>query len=378
MEFRQCGLEGVVVNKKFWNGKKVLITGHTGFKGSWLSLWLRSLGTYVIGYSLPPPTKPSLFEVANVAEGMLSIIGDVRDLEHLKAIFTKYKPEIIIHMAAQSLVRYSYSNPVDTYATNVMGTVNILEAARQIGCAKVIVIVTSDKCYENKEWMWGYRENNPMGGHDPYSSSKGCAELITSAYLHSYFSKKDYPFHGVAVASVRAGNVIGGGDWSEDRLVPDIMKAFMNSRPVIIRNPNSIRPWQYILEPLYGYLCLTERLWENGPEFVGGWNFGPNEEAKPVSWIVEKTTKLWGDNAYWELDNKNQNPHEDRYLTLDCSKAKKKLGWMPKLNLEMAIEWTVKWYHNFLQNNNIRNYTELEIARYEDCENKEAKLFLDL
>ena len=262
MEFGEGALENMVthkINKAFWANKRVMITGHTGFKGSWLSLWLQTMGAYVTGYSLSPPTRPSLFEAARVAEGMKSVTGDVRDFDHVTAVISEHKPEIIIHMAAQSLVRYSYKNPLETYTTNVIGTVNVLEAVRVTPGVKVVIIVTSDKCYENKEWLWGYRENDRIGGYDPYSSSKGCAELVTAAYRNSYFSEKQYEVHGVAVASVRAGNVIGGGDWSDDRLVPDIVRAFKENRPVIIRNPQSIRPWQYVLEPLHGYLCLSER-----------------------------------------------------------------------------------------------------------------------
>ncbi len=366
----------MVVNKKFWKGKKVLITGHTGFKGSWLSLWLQSIGTHIVGYSLPPPTKPSLFEVANVADGMCSINGDVRDIEHLKATIVKYQPEIIIHMAAQSLVRYSYIDPIETYTTNVLGTVNVLEAVRQIKGARKVLIITSDKCYKNNEWLWGYRENEPMGGHDPYSSSKGCAEIIISAYRHSYFPVENYDRHNVAIASARAGNVIGGGDWSDDRLIPDIMKAFMENRPVIVRNPNAVRPWQHVLEPLNGYLCLIEKLWANGPGFSSGWNYGPNDDdVCEVSWIVERMVKLWGENAQWDLD-KDQNPHEANYLKLDCSKAKNILKWSPKLNLPATLEWIIKWYRNYQQNKDMRNYSEAEIRRYEKLKNTKASSFL--
>jgi CDP-glucose 4,6-dehydratase len=351
----------VIINKEFWHNKKVLITGHTGFKGSWLSLWLQKMGAKVAGYSLSPPTKPSLFDIARVADNMTSIIGDIRDLEFLQSAISSQRPEIIIHMAAQSLVRYGYENPVETYSTNIMGTVNILEAVRQTKCAKVVLIVTSDKCYENKEWMWGYRENDPMGGYDPYSSSKGCAELITTAYHKSYFSN-----NGIAIASVRAGNVIGGGDWSEDRLIPDMMKAYMEHRTVLIRNPQAIRPWQYVLDPLRGYLILAERLWSNGEEYTGGWNFGPLDgDAKPVSWIVNEVKRILGDDFSWKLDNRSEHPKEAHYLKLDCSKARNKLEWKPKLSIKEALTWTVEWYRNFLLNKDMRIYTELEISRYE-------------
>ncbi|MBE0426179.1 MAG: CDP-glucose 4,6-dehydratase [Nitrospirae bacterium] len=350
------------MDKSFWKDKKVMITGHTGFKGSWLSIWLKRIGANVVGYSLPPPTNPSLFEIANVNRGITSIEGDIRNFEYLKSTIDRYRPEIIIHMAAQALVRYGYENPLETYSTNVMGTVNILESVRQVNGVRVLVIVTSDKCYDNKEWCWGYRENDTLGGRDPYSSSKACAEMVTTAYCKSYFSHND-----VAIASVRAGNVIGGGDWSEDRLIPDIMKAFMEHRPVIIRSPQSIRPWQYVLDPLYGYLLLAERLWSNGQEYAGGWNFGPpKEDAKPVSWIVEEIKKMWGDDASWELDNYSGNPKEALCLKLDCSKAKHLLGWSPNLNLHIALKWIVDWYRAYMQNENMQKYSNDEIIRYEN------------
>ena len=356
------------MNRSFWKDKKVFITGCTGFKGSWLSLWLQSIGTHVVGYSLSPPTKPNLFEVANVADGMCSINGDVRDLERFKAIIAENQPEIIVHMAAQSLVRFSYDNPLETYTTNVIGTANVLEAVRHSGCVRVVIIVTSDKCYKNNEWIWGYRENEPIGGHDPYSSSKGCAEIITSAYRHSYFPVENYDRHNVAIASARAGNVIGGGDWSADRLIPDIMKAFMEKQPVIVRNPNAVRPWQHVLEPLNGYLCLIEKLWTNGAEFSSGWNYGPNDEdAKPVSYIVERMVSLWGEGVHWEQDA-GEHPHEAHYLKLDCSKAKNLLGWSPKLNLSTTLEWIVEWYKSYQQNRNMRHLMETEILRYENME----------
>ena len=358
-------MENMVMNKKFWKDKRILITGHTGIKGSWLSLWLQNTAAYVIGYSLPAPTEPSLFEIAHLDAGMTSICGDIRNLEYLKTVIAENKPDILIHMAAQALVRNSYNNPIETYSTNVMGTVNVLEAVRHSGCVRVVIIVTSDKCYKNNEWLWGYRENEPMGGYDPYSSSKGCAELITSAYRNSYFSNKDYEYHGVAVATVRAGNVIAGGDWSKDRLIPDIIKAFMENRPVSIRNPNAIRPWQHVLEPLSGYLSLAEKLWEYGTEFAGAWNFGPDDrDAKRVSWVVEKLTELWGEAAHWDLDTA-QHPYETSYLKLDCSKAKSLLGWEPKLSLSTAIEWVIEWYQSYRQNEDMRSATEAEICRFE-------------
>lgn len=356
------------MNPKFWKNKRVLITGHTGFKGSWMSLWLQKLEAKIIGYSLPPPTDPSFFEIGNLSKGMISITGDVRDLEHLKEILAKYKPEIVIHMAAQTIVRYSYSNPVETYSTNVMGTVNLLEAVRQTSSVRVILNITSDKCYENNEWLYGYRENDRMGGQDPYSSSKGCAELITSAYRSSYFSEKEFQNHGVTIGSARAGNVIGGGDWALDRLIPDIMNAIMQKRPVVIRNPNSIRPWQHVLCPLEGYFLLVEKLWEQGPEFAEGWNFGPDvKDCKPVSWIVKDLSRLWTEKIDWELDP-NENPHEASYLFLDCGKSKRQIGWSPKLKLREALKLIVEWYQAYLQNYNMREFSESQISHYESME----------
>jgi CDP-glucose 4,6-dehydratase len=353
---------------KFWHGKKVFITGHTGFKGSWLSLWLQSLGATVVGYSLPAPTQPSLFEVARVGEGMDSLTGDIRDLPSLQAAMTQHQPDIVLHMAAQPLVRYSYLHPVDTYATNVMGTVNLLEAVRHTESVKVVVVITTDKCYENREWVWGYREHEPMGGKDPYSSSKGCAELVVSAYRDSFFSAEQYDRHGVAVASARAGNVIGGGDWALDRLIPDIMRAIQENHPVLIRSPRAIRPWQHVLEPLSGYLCLAEHLWHHGPEFAEGWNFGPNDEdAQPVAWIVEHLTKLWGDGASWQIDGASH-PHEATYLKLDCSKAKARLGWTPRTSLSTALDWIVEFYRAYQQQQDIRSLVEAQTLRFQALE----------
>lgn len=366
MALRESPVEGLVMDRDFWKNKKVLITGHTGFKGSWLSLWLQSAGADLAGYSLSPPTKPSLFETAGVSKGMLSVTGDVCDLEHLKSVVREYKPEIIIHMAAKSLVRYSYNNPVETYSTNVMGTVNVLEAVRQVNCARAVLIVTSDKCYKNNEWQWGYRENEPMGGFDPYSSSKGCAELIVDAFRNSYFSVKDYDLHGVAVSSVRAGNVIGGGDWSEDRLIPDIVKAIIEKRTVMIRNPDAIRPWQHVLDPLNGYLRLCEQMWNKGKEFAGAWNFGPNDEdAKSVSWIVEALIDNWGEGASWQFDRETH-PHEASYLRLDCSKARNILRWQPKMNISMSLNHITHWYKNFLDDKDMRHITLVEIDHFEN------------
>lgn len=356
------------MNREFWKDKKVLVTGHTGFKGSWLSMWLQQMGADVVGYALSSPTQPSLFEVAHVADGMTSIIGDIRDLKGLQGAIAEYHPEIVIHMAAQALVRYSYKDPIETYSTNILGTANTLEAVRHSESVRVVVSITSDKCYENKEWLWGYRETDPMGGRDPYSSSKGCAELIISAYRNSYFSQNKHLNHGMEVASTRAGNVIGGGDWAKDRLIPDVMNALLEKRPVIVRNPNAIRPWQHVLEPLNGYLSLAEQLWTCGSQFAQAWNFGPSsDDAKTVSWIVEYLTSSWGEGARWELDTA-EHPHEDNYLKLDCTKARSLLGWEPKLRLTTALEWIVEWYRGYQQNKDMRSLTGKQIRRFEDIE----------
>ena len=353
-----------MVAPSFWLGKTVLLTGHTGFKGSWLALWLQSMGVKVVGLALPPPSSPSLFVTANVAEGMTSIEGDIRDYAAVLAVFKQYQPEIVIHMAAQALVRYSYTHPIETYATNVMGTVHLLEAAREVGGVRAIVNITSDKCYENREWVWGYRENEPMGGYDPYSSSKGCAELVASAYRNSYFNPQNYAEHGVAVASARAGNVIGGGDWAEDRLIPDIMRAIMQGKPVSIRNPHAIRPWQHVLEPLSGYLMLAQNLYQAGSDYAEGWNFGPDDvDAKPVQWIVEKLTQAWGEGASWGLDDGNH-PHEAHYLKLDCSKAKARLNWYPRWHLEDTLKAIVDWQRAHQQGQEMRAVTLQQIAAY--------------
>src|SRR3954447_21046931 len=348
---------------RFWQGKRVLVTGHTGFKGGWLTLWLRSLGAEISGFSLQPPTSPSLCQVADVEEGLNAVRGDIRDLPAIENIFHNARPEIVFHLAAQALVRPSYIDPVETYATNVMGTVNLLEAVRRDGDVRVVVVVTSDKCYENREWMWGYREDEPMGGYDPYSNSKGCAELVTAAYRKSFFAAR-----GTAIASVRAGNVIGGGDWAADRLIPDIIRAVSRGEPVLIRNPGAVRPWQHVLDPLSGYLLLAERLWTEGERQAGGWNFGPaDDDAKPVQYIVETITNLWGEGARWVLDER-QHPHEAHYLKLDCSKARQLLNWRPRLELADALQWTVEWYKALSARSDMRKYCADHIAAYQRLE----------
>ena len=353
----------------FWRDKRVLLTGHTGFKGSWLSLWLQSLGAQVTGYALAPPTNPSLFEIAEVAQGMTSVIGDVSDLSKLQAVFVEHCPEIVIHMAAQPLVRYSYQNPVETYSTNVMGTVHILEAVRNTPGVKAVVNITTDKCYENREWLWGYRENEPMGGFDPYSNSKGCAELVSAAYRSSFFNADTYEQHGIATATVRAGNVIGGGDWAQDRLIPDILSAFEQGRKVYIRNPHAVRPWQHVMEPLSGYLTLAEQLFEHGPSFGEGWNFGPNDEdAKPVGWIVEQMAALWGGGALWQIDT-GEYPHEAHYLKLDISKARSRLDWHPALRLQDALALIIEWSKQRQAGANMRQLTIDQLQTYQALTN---------
>jgi len=355
-----------MVEPSFWAGKVVLLTGHTGFKGSWLSLWLQAMGAKVIGYALPAPTNPSLFGAANIAEGMISIESDIRDFAALAAVFAKYQPEIVIHMAAQPLVRYSYANPIETYSTNVMGTVHLLEAARLTSSVRAIVNVTSDKCYENREWAWGYRENEPMGGYDPYSNSKGCAELVASAYRSSYFNPGNFTDHGVALASARAGNVIGGGDWAGDRLIPDIMRAITQGEPVHIRNPHAIRPWQHVLEPLSGYLLLAQKLYQQGAAYAESWNFGPSDEdAKPVQWIVERLTKAWDERAIWVLDD-GEHPHEAHYLKLDCSKAKARLNWQPRWCLEDALAAIIEWHRAYRDGKDMHELTLRQIRAYDN------------
>ncbi|HEX4916989.1 MAG TPA: CDP-glucose 4,6-dehydratase [Limnobacter sp.] len=354
----------------FWKGKKVFLTGHTGFKGGWAALWLQSMGAQVKGFALQAPTTPSLYEQAKVAAGMQSDIGDIRDRDAIAASMTAFNPDILVHMAAQPLVRLSYKEPVETYATNVMGTVHVLEAARQCSNLGAMVNITTDKCYENREWEWGYRETEPMGGHDPYSNSKGCAELVTSAYRRSFFNQPGQP----GLASVRAGNVIGGGDWAEDRLVPDILRAFEKQQAVVIRNPHATRPWQHVLEPLCGYFVLAEQLYHNPQSHLAeGWNFGPeDDDAKPVQWIVERMVKLWGHGASWQHDT-GQHPHEANYLKLDISKAKKQLGWCPRWGLNTALQAIVDWHQQWLTNANMNQVCLAQIDEYLNTRSKEEQ-----
>ena len=352
----------------FWRGKRVFITGHTGFKGGWLTLWLEVLGAKVAGYALAAPTEPSFCDVVAIEKSIISARNDIRDLDALRKCLLEFRPDIVLHLAAQSLVRPSYEDPVGTYATNIMGTVNVLESVRQCPSVRSVVIVTSDKCYENRERDQGYNEDEAMGGFDPYSSSKGCAELVTASYRNSFFNPDDYPRHHVSVASGRAGNVIGGGDWAKDRLVPDMVRAILAGQPVRIRNPNAIRPWQHVLEPLGGYLLLAQRLFEEGPKLSGGWNFGPlDSDTRKVQDIVGKLTQQWGDDASWEADQGNH-PHEARFLKLDCSRAETLLGWRPRLNVDTALAWTVDWYKAWRKGKDMRALTLLQISTYSELQ----------
>jgi CDP-glucose 4,6-dehydratase len=349
------------IDPSFWRERRVLLTGHTGFKGSWLSLWLQSLGAHVIGFAVGVPTEPSLYELAKVGEGIESIEGDVRDPVAVAQAVATANPEVVIHMAAQALVRPSFTEPRQTYETNVMGTVNVLDAIRlHGGDVRAIVNVTSDKCYENREWEWGYREHEPMGGFDPYSSSKGCSELVTDAFRRSFFSDPAGP----RLASARAGNVIGGGDWGEDRLVPDIMRAALAGERVRVRNPSSVRPWQHVLNPLSGYLLLAQSLWKQ-PELAEGWNFGPtDEDARPVGWIVERIAAQWPYDLDWTQDD-GPHPHEARYLKLDSSKARAQLGWRPGLDLAATLDSIVDWYRQLRDGADMRTVTQEQIETFQ-------------
>ena len=360
MEKWKSPLEGLAVNADFWCSKRVFLTGHTGFKGSWLSLWLQSLGSEVTGYALTPPTSPSLYEVAEVAHGMKSIIANILDLPNLQKAMQTSRPDIVIHMAAQPLVRQSYAEPADTYATNVMGTVHVLESVRNTPSVKAVLVVTTDKCYENKEEMHrSYHEHEPMGGHDPYSSSKACAELVTAAYRMSFLEQQ-----AIAVATARAGNVIGGGDWAADRLVPDILKGFEQNAFVQIRNPNATRPWQHVLEPLSGYLSLAEHLFAQGSAYAEAWNFGPNDEdVRSVQWIIEQLALSWGNSVAW-LQDPGQHPHEANYLKLDISKAKARLGWTPSWSLQTALKNTTEWHRSWLGQEDMKKHCLQQILQY--------------
>jgi CDP-glucose 4,6-dehydratase len=350
-----------VVNPNFWRDKAVLITGHTGFKGAWLSLWLESLGARVAGYALEPPTSPSLFELAKVGAGMHSVIGDIRDRERLNQTIRRQQPEIVFHMAAQALVRRGYQEPLETFDVNVLGTACLLEAVRQAGSVKAVVVVTSDKCYGNLEKHGGYKETDALGGDEPYSSSKACAELVTAAYRASYFSNSQT----AALATVRAGNVIGGGDWARDRLLPDIMRAVIAGKPVVIRNRDAIRPWQHVLEPLGGYLLLAEKLCQEGRAYADAWNFGPyDDDARTVKEVVQLVMELWGDGAGWVSDGR-QHPRESQILKLDCAKAEQRLGWKPRWRFAEALEATVDWYKAYLGGQNLQAVALDQLEKYQ-------------
>ncbi len=357
-------MESMVVSKEFWKDRNVLITGHTGFKGSWLSLWMQQLGANVVGVSIDPPTQLNLYEQADVSGQMLSIQEDIRNGPAIKKIFLKHRPEVVFHLAAQSLVRYSYNNPVETYESNVMGTLHILEGIRSIDTVRAAVMVTTDKCYKNMEWLWGYREDEPMGGRDLYSSSKGSAELLISSYRDSFYSASLYDQHRTAIATARSGNVIGGGDWAVDRLIPDIVRAFHEGNDVYIRYPNAVRPWQHVLEPLSGYIELAERLTNDGSKYAEAWNFGPKEtDSRSVEWIIERMKEYWGGNASWILDNKHH-LHEENYLKLDCSKVNSKLDWHPKWDLDHTLLKTIEWYKSYFMGNNCKETCLNQIREY--------------
>lgn len=357
-----------MVEENFWKNKRVFVTGHTGFKGAWLCLWLNSLGAKVTGYGLLPPTDPSLFEICRLDNLVDSTIADIRDLDNFQKVMGKTRPEIVIHMAAQPLVRASYKDPVETYMTNVMGTVNLFEAIRKCDGVRSVVNITTDKCYENREWEWGYRENEPLGGYDPYSSSKGCSELVTSSYRNSFFNPSSYSDHGVAVATARAGNVIGGGDWAEDRLIPDCVRSLLKGQKIVIRNPSAIRPWQHVLEPLSGYLMLAQNLYADGCKYSEGWNFGPDDsDARPVEWIVRQICSKWGGSSSYAVD-KGEHPHEAGYLKLDCSKAKSRLNWSPRWRLNVALDKIIDWTKHFKEKEKMTDICLQQIKDYSESD----------
>lgn len=353
------------MNPRFWKGRSVLVTGHTGFKGSWLSLWMHHLGANVTGFALEPTSEPSLFELADVRHGMRSHFGDIGGLQELRRVVAQERPEIVVHMAAQPLVGVAHEDPIDTFRINTLGTATLLEAVRDAPSVRAVVAITSDKCYENREWVWGYREHDRLGGHDPYSASKACAELVIDSFRRSYFRADTWHDHGVAVASTRAGNVIGGGDWSPARLVPDVLTSLARGERVALRNPDSTRPWQHVLEPLAGYLALAERLVDAGPAYAEAWNFGPGDSnVRSVRWVVETLHRLWQDDGGWSLDAANH-PHESTLLKLDSSKAQARLGWRPRLDLETALAWIVEWEKARLDGHGMRQVTLAQIARYQ-------------
>lgn len=354
------------MKRAFWAGRRVLVTGHTGFKGAWLTHLLGELGAVVTGYALAPPTEPSAFGVSRAAEGMESIEGDICDLSALTALVERTNPDIVVHMAAQSLVRESYREPLETYRVNVLGTATLLDALRAVPGRRAVIVVTSDKCYENKERLTGYQESDALGGHDPYSNSKACAELVAAAYRDSFFGESATESHSVAIATARAGNVIGGGDWATDRIVPDIVNAVHAGSAAQIRNPAAHRPWQHVLDALYGYLTLAERLWEQPAEHADAWNFGPTEaHVLPVSMLADDICRHWGGGASWEHDG-GEHPHEAKRLTLNAEKARTRLGLERSTSYETTIEWTVDWYRAYHNGDDMRQVTLQQIRRF--CE----------
>jgi CDP-glucose 4,6-dehydratase len=360
---REGTLEDMV---KTWQGRRVFLTGHTGFKGSWLALWLSRLGAQVRGYALDPCTEPNMFNLASVSTVIEDVRGDVRDYARLEASITEFRPEVVFHLAAQPIVRRSYADPVGTYATNVMGTVHLMEAIRKTPSVRAVVCVTTDKCYQNQEWIWPYRETDPLGGYDPYASSKACAEIVSAAYRSSFFPIERLHEHHVGLATARAGNVIGGGDWSEDRLIPDLVRGFLSRQPVLIRRPNAIRPWQHVLEPLHGYMMLAQKLLAEPARFATAYNFGPgDEDIWPVERIANKVVSLWGGGASWIQDSV-PSVHEDHVLRLDASKARDELGWRPRLKIEAALEWTTAWYRAWNRGDSMSEFTQKQIAEYEN------------
>ncbi len=378
MEFRKGSLEDMVDASRStsraafsWQGRRVFVTGHTGFKGGWLALWLSQLGATVRGYALAPCSEPNLFTVAHVGSIIQDIRGDIRDAATLERAIQEFAPEVVFHLAAQPLVRYSYEDPIGTFETNVIGTARVLDAIRRTPSVRAVVSVTTDKCYENKEWVWPYRETDPLGGYDPYSSSKACAEIVSAAFRQSYFPVHQLgqpDGHSVAVATARAGNVIGGGDWSSDRLIPDLVRGFLSGKPVGIRSPHAIRPWQHVLEPLHGYLLLAESLLSPEPaqaaRFATAFNFGPSDaDARPVAWIAEQMSAFWGDGASWRIDDA-PSPHEAGYLKLDSSRAHADLGWSPQLSLHQALELLVSWYRAWESGSDMHAFTLTQIQQY--------------
>ena len=352
-------------DRTVWQGRRVFLTGHTGFKGGWLALWLAKLGANVRGYALDPYTTPNFLDTARIGSVIEDTRGDINDLDKITASMIAFAPEIVIHMAAQPLVRLSYLDPLLTYKTNVIGTANVLEAVRKTPSVRAVVSVTTDKCYENKEWIWGYRETDPLGGYDPYSSSKACAEIVTAAYRQSFFNLAKFGEHRCGIATARAGNVIGGGDWSDDRLLPDLIRGFLSGDAVRIRHPDSVRPWQHVLEPLWGYIRLAEQLYKGDAACATAWNFGPHDDdAWPVSRIVDKMVDAWGGDAQWILDA-DPGAHEAGYLKLDASKARAQLGWHPSLRIGTTLEWLVSWYRAHAAGEDMHAYTLAQIGNYE-------------